>query len=186
MVFSKLKENQGKLYEEVDEYFENILLEEPDSETLDLYVTVDNSHGRQEVRRYWMTEEIDWLEQRDEWAGLRSIGMVERERTIDGETSYEHHFYISSLPCDAEEFAMAVRCHWEVENSLHWVLDIAFREDESRVRRSHGAENLAILRKLALNLLRQEDTHKGSIRGKRLKAAWDRSYLIAVLNSLGN
>ncbi len=90
------------------------------------------------------------------------------------------------MEADAEDFALAVRSHWEIENSLHWVLDIAFREDESRIRKGDGAENMAIIRKIALNLLRQENTLKRGIKSKRLKAGWDRSYLLKVLGSLEN
>ncbi len=181
-----LKANQGRLYEAVDEFFEEFLDEGAENEAVEFYMTEEYSHGREETRRYWITEELDWLEQREEWEGLCSVGLVERERTIGEESSYEYHLYITSLEADAEDFALAVRSHWEIENSLHWVLDIAFREDESRIRKGDGAENMAIIRKIALNLLRQENTLKRGIKSKRLKAGWDRSYLLKVLGSLEN
>jgi predicted transposase YbfD/YdcC len=147
---------------------------------------VDGGHGRIEIRRTWTISDpefIDWLDPNNRWADLQSIGMVEGERRVDGKTERETRYYISSLSGEAEEFAHAVRSHWGIENCVHWVLDIAFREDDSRVRKGHGAENLAILRRLALNLLRHETTATCGIKNKRLKAAWDQDYLLKVLSS---
>ncbi len=140
-------------------------------------------------RKTWLVKHqlidiVVWLKQRGDWEGLKSVGLVERERVVGDKKSYETHLYISSLEADAEEFAQAVRSHWEVENRLHWVLDIAFREDESRIRNGNGAENMSTIRKIALNLLRQEKTLKRGIKAKRLKAGWDRSYLTKVINLL--
>ena len=107
--------------------------------------------------------------------------MVESERTVDGKTTQETRYYISSLPNDAESFARAVRSHWGVENNLHWVLDVVFKEDESRTRMGHAQENLAVVRRIALNLLKQEKTKKGSLKGRRKCAGWDNNYLLTVL-----
>jgi predicted transposase YbfD/YdcC len=152
----------------------------------DFHRTVDGGHGRIEIRRIWTIldpEFIDWLDPNDRWDDLKSIAMVERERRVDGKTERETRYYISSLSGEAEELAHAVCSHWGIENCVHWVLDIAFREDDSRVRKGHGAENLAILRRLALNLLRQEPTATCGTKNQRPKAAWDEDYLLKALSS---
>jgi predicted transposase YbfD/YdcC len=147
--------------------------------------TTDAAHGRLETRRYWTTTDPDllaYLNAADAWPDLASVGMVVRERTTDAGTTRETHYYLSSLAGDVTTFATAVRGHWGIENRQHWVLDMAFREDESRVRTGHGAENLAVIRRIALNLIRQ-DHAKGSVHSKRLKAAWDQDYLIQLLTT---
>ena len=115
---------------------------------------------------------------------VQSIGMVESQRTLAGRTSIEVRYYISSLPGEAVQLATAVRTHWEIENKVHWVLDIAFREDLSRVRHGFAAENFAVLRHTALNLLQHETSAKCGIKAKRLKAGWNEDYLLKVLTSL--
>lgn len=114
------------------------------------------------------------------WPNLRSVGLVEAERRIGAATSREARYYLSSLGGDAAELGAAVRGHWGIENGLHWVLDIAFREDESRVRQGAADRNLAVLRRLALTLLRQEPTKIGT-KAKRLTAGWDEAYLLRIL-----
>jgi len=110
--------------------------------------------------------------------------MVVSERRIGDESTCQTRYFITSLGCDAEKILNAVRSHWKVENSLHWVLDIAFREDESRIRKGYAAENMAVVRQLALNLLKQERTSKCGIKAKRLQAGWDERYLLRVLSGL--
>jgi predicted transposase YbfD/YdcC len=117
----------------------------------------------------------------DRWPDLRSVGMVICERTVGGKTTAETRYYITSLESDAAELARAVRAHWRIENSLHWVLDVVFREDDSRLRMGHSAQNFAVIRHLALNLLKQEQTLKRGIKSKRMKAAMDTNYLLRVL-----
>ncbi len=181
-----LKRNQEKLYNQVIEYFNEILVDNPESDTLDFYLTEETGHGREEVRRYWITEHLDWLEGKEDWRELRSVGIVERECWIGDKKSYGCRLYISSLPADAQQLQRAVRGHWQIENSVHWSLDVAFREDDCRIRKGHSAQNMSLLRRMSLNLLRHEKTEKGGIKTKRLRAAWDRNYLIKVLFSLSN
>lgn len=176
-----LKENHKTLYEDTTRFFDNIESMKKEGYTFDEYTTVDGGHGRVETRRYVMTSDIDWLEDKENWSGLKSLGMVESVREVNGESSHEKRFYISSLDCCAQVFGDAVRKHWGIENSVHWVLDIAFREDESRIRKGSGPENFAAIRHIALNLLKENKSFKGSIKSKRLNAAMDPHYLEEVM-----
>lgn len=178
-----LKGNQCLLHEEVAEYF--AWAEETRFKDVgyDYCATLEKDHGRIEGRRCWATEDTDWFAEKAEWAGLRPFIMVEAEREVlGGATTIERRYFISSLPADAKQALRAVRSHWQVENSLHWVLDVAFREDACRTRAGHAPENLATLRHLAVNLLKQERSCKLGIKSKRLKAGWDESYMRKVLN----
>ncbi len=177
-----LKGNQETLFTDVQELFHSLLTDISADRAFDYHEMSDHTHGRREIRRYWTVDLLDRLSPKDQWDDLRSVGMVETERTLRGETTREQHYYLLSMPSNAEVFGNAVRSHWGIENSVHWVLDVTFREDESRIRMGHGPENFAILRHIALNLLREETSFKGSIKTKRLKCGWNNDYLAKVLN----
>ena len=178
-----VKGNQVTLLEDLREYFEWALLDKFQQTRYTTNETVDGDHGRIEVRRCYATEDCEWVRRKAEWPGLRSIAMAESERSEgEAEASHERRYYISSLEADAKELNRVIRSHWSIENSLHWVLDIAFREDESRIRKDHGPENMATLRHIALNLLKQDKSIKEGIKSKRKNAGWDERYLLKVLN----
>jgi len=178
-----LKDNQPTLHELVAHHFtltagDAVELEAPHHRTL------SKAHGRLEVRRCWATDApdvLEWLDPERGWPALSSVACVEGERRIGETVTRERRYYLTSLPADAARIAAAVRGHWGIENQLHWVLDIAFREDECRVRSGHAATNLAVVRHIALNLLRQEPTAKVGIKAKRLRCGWDDAYLLKVL-----
>lgn len=177
-----LKGNQATMAEEVERFLDWAESHKFQDVPHDYFETVDGEHGRIETRRYWCTGDVDWFSDLAKWKGLSSFGMVEAERTVEEKTSIERRYFISSLDGEnAKQFAQAVRGHWGIENGLHWVLDIAFREDECRVRKDHGPTNLATLRHIAINLLKQEKTAKVGVANKRLMAGWNDAYLMKVL-----
>ena len=178
----RVKDNQGNLSETLEELFE--YAEETAYADCDHHRTVNKGHGRLEIRECWTTSHEDYflyVRDREEWQGLRTLAMVKTERRLEHKTEHQVKYYISSLPSDAESILSASRGHWGIENQVHWVLDIAFREDECRLRKGNGAQNFAVLRHIALTLLKQEQTLKRGIKNKRLKAAWDTQYLCKVL-----
>jgi predicted transposase YbfD/YdcC len=179
-----LKGNQEKLHEEVKALFAEAREERFETMPHSYAETEDDEHGRIEKRRCWVTGRLDAVKERAKWPSLNSIGMVESERTIGGVKSCETRYFISSLlGDDATKFSGAIRSHWSVENNLHWVLDVAFREDESRVRKDNAPENMAMMRHVALNLLKQASTEKKrvSIKSRRRIAGWDHDFLAHVL-----
>ena len=181
-----VKENQGRLLEDVKDLFSCGQRTGFEGMPHDFYQTLNKGHGRIETRRCWTLDDPDQLscvETGREWPGLRSIGMVTAERREGGRVSVESRYYISSLGSDAGRLLQATRSHWGIENSLHWVLDLSFREDESRVRTGKAPENLALIRHLALNLLRQDRASKTSIKARRKQAGWDNDYLLTILSN---
>lgn len=179
-VFS-LKGNQSLLHDDVKLFFLTQKENNFNEISYDYYESTDGEHGKIEIRRYWTSSDIDWLQSKENWRKLNTICMVERERQFEHKTESEISYYIGSIGDNAEKFAYAVRNHWAIENSLHWVLDVSFREDESRIRKGNAPENMAVLRHIALNMIKKETSLKKSIKSKRLRAGWDNDYLLRVL-----
>jgi predicted transposase YbfD/YdcC len=177
-----LKGNQGGLFEDVQWLFQQAINTDFVDVDHDFCQSIDKGHGRLEIRRCWTLSNLDYLTQLPLWSGLQTIALVQSERRINGKVSTENRYYISSLPSNAALIANAVRTHWSIENSLHWVLDVSFHEDASRIRKDNSPENMAIMRHFALNLLSRDKSSKFSMRAKRNKAAWDLAYLNRLLN----
>jgi predicted transposase YbfD/YdcC len=179
-----VKENQGYLYQDISMLFEYDEHQDFENAPYDYAKTINKGHGRIEIRECWSTsdpEYIHTLRGYAKWEGIRSIARVVSTRIINGVETKQVRFYISSLKSDAKLILKAVRSHWGIENKLHWVLDVALNEDRSRVRKDHAPANLAVLRHIALNLLKQEKSAKGGTRAKQLQAGWDEDYLLKVL-----
>lgn len=176
-----LKGNQGTAFGEVKSFLDDAVSR--GDKGLVFSEAAEKGHGRLETRRYWQTEKLDWYADKGQWEGLRSVGMVESVREINGQRSVERRYYLSSLATDIERFAKAVRGHWSIENQLHWVLDVVFGEDQARARTEQAAENLAAMRRLAINLLRRDKKCKRSIKGKLIRAAIDPDYLRHLLTT---
>lgn len=176
-----LKGDQGELFEDVRQFFADATEDGFAGIRSRWHETVEKDHGRIEKRRYWVVEKIDWLEGKEEWAGLRSIGMAESVRRIGEKVETERRYFLWSGGGSARKFGRAVRSHWGIENSEHHVLDVSFDEDACRIRRGNGAENFATLRHIALNLLRREPTAQRGIKARLRRAGWDEAYLLRVL-----
>ena len=169
-----LKGNQGNLYEVVEDFFTVADQNSFKGVAHDYIEEVDKDHGRLEIRRYWVSDELVTLSKKASWSGLRSIGMVERESTQAGVCSIERRYFINSIEPNARLFAKAVRGHWGVENPLHWRLDVILGDDASRIKKDNGAAVLTSLRHLCMNLFEQENS-KISLAKKKRKAAWSDS-----------
>jgi predicted transposase YbfD/YdcC len=187
-----VKDNQKTLHEEIKLLFSEAIPANFEHMGYDKHETVEKGHGRIETRRVWVTRDVDWLRQRGQWKGLGGAICVEAVREVldpaggPSKITVQRRYYITSLDHrdrgkDAAYFARLIRDHWGIENKLHWCLDVAFAEDDCRVRMGHAAENLSRLRRIGLNLLKQEKTTKRGFAGKRLLAGWSNDYLLKVL-----
>ena len=167
-----LKDNHPTLSDDVQLW----LNQEYEAGRLTVEETVEKDHGRIEERRYALSADVDWLGQKTEWTGLRSVGMVDSVRHINGQISHERRFYLCSFT-KLDRFAQSVRQHWLIENAQHWVLDVQFHEDSNRARKDHSAKNLATVRRMALNIIRMNDPNsKRSVRQRRNMCAFNDSY----------
>jgi len=178
----QVKDNQPQLHEDLKLLFDSGLGNDCTSVPYEEAEDTDGGHGRVETRRCRVTHEAGWLA--DRWPGIGSVACVERTREVGRECTRTRHYYISSLPTPtAEQMLEHTRGHWSVENSLHWVLDVQFREDDRRIRTGHAAENFSRLSRIALNLLKADTTKKVGIQTKRLCAGWDHDYLLHLLTA---
>jgi predicted transposase YbfD/YdcC len=164
----QVKDNQQRLHEDIALFFQDT-----ENGAFDTCETIDGDHGRIETRQYYTTSDIDWLPGKHLWAGIKTIAMAVRQWEINAKVSTETSYFISSLENHPRTIANAIREHWGIENGLHWCLDIAFREDDCRVRKDHAPENLGIVRHMAINLLKRETSLKGGIRLGRLISTCD-------------
>ena len=176
-----LKGNQGGLFDDVQWLFQQAQESKFEDVTHSFAQTIDKGHGRIEVRRCWTLSDLDYLIQKPLWQGLQTVVLVQSERRCNGQSTTENRFFISSLPSQASLLMNAVRTHWSIENSLHWVLDVSFHEEACRIRRDSAPQNMALLRHLALNLLAKDSSSQRGIAARRKKAAWDHTYLIKLL-----
>ena len=183
-----IKDNQPTLHQDAQQLFEWALdpalprdqqIPWVESETL------DGEHGRIERRRCVAIEELDGIESSKRWPDVKSLWMIESERIVGTETAIEHRYYVSSLPASSSEHAVrgnqVIRAHWGIENKVHWILDVAMDEDINRARIGHSAQNLAIIRKVVLNLLRKDTKSKGGVQARQKRAGWDHDYLLELL-----
>lgn len=172
-----LKGNQSSLFDDVKHFFED---KELLKDTV-YYEEADGGHGRVEIRKCTVTDKIDWLKERHKWDGLKSIIKIESNTDSKENRKPETRYYISSAAANAKKMLESVRSHWGIENSLHWVLDMSFNEDQSRIRKSNAPENMAVVKHIALNMIRKIQQKRQSIKGLRKIAGWDDEKLHNIL-----
>ena len=179
-----LKGNQGDLHTDVVQLFTSARKQNFRNIEHQFHSTVSKGHGRMETRRYWTMGNTEYLIGAHKWSGLKSIGVVESRREMNGKISTEQRYYILSIHSDVQRFATAVRSHWSIENQLHWILDVGFGEDAAQSCSGYSAENLAVIRHLGINLLSRDNESKVGVKTRRLQAGWDDNYLKTVLSAL--
>jgi predicted transposase YbfD/YdcC len=178
-----LKGNHGSLHERIELFFSSMQEGRTHGFAVSSHPSLGKEHGRIEERHFWQANAPEDLVSSGEWAGLQSVGLCEAVREVEGQIARHRRYYLGSLPVEAVKFAEAARGHWAFENSCHWVLDVVFKEDDSRMRVGQAAENFSLLRRLVNNLLQQERSVKRGVKAKRLKAALDERYLLKVLQT---
>ena len=175
-----VKANQEMLFEDVQAAFGPVTREfEPA-----YHKTIEKGHGRIEIRECWvcqLPDVLDFIADYKVWPGLRSLVKIQAERRFPNQVEHDTRYFIASLAATPERLLDIIRSHWQIENQVHWVLDIAFRQDDNRARKANAPQNLAVLEHIALNLLKQEKSLKVGVKAKRLRAGWDPSYLLKVL-----
>jgi predicted transposase YbfD/YdcC len=179
-----VKGNQGNLFEDVIALFSHVQERSYESIVFSQHETLDGDHGRVETRCYTVLPVMYKFDYQKQWPGLQSFIQVASQREVDGKISTENRYYISSLKPDALILSEAIRQHWAIENTLHWSLDVTFNEDQSRIRKGHAPENIAMLRRFVLSLLKNETTFKGGLRRKQRKALMDKNYLNLILATI--
>lgn len=180
-----VKGNQGTLSEDITDLFAGFEQDDWQAVVHDYYKTINKDHARLEIRECWVvskTEYLTYLRRYSDWKDLHSLVKVVSQRHLNGQTTLNARYFISSLNPTARQALAICRDHWHIENDLHWVLDVAFAQDHNRVHKDHAPENLAVLQHIALNLLKQERSTRSSLKTKRLRAGWDDNYLWKVLS----
>ncbi len=177
-----LKGNQGTLRQDVELFANEQKANDFKDTTVSRHETVDADHGRIETRRTTVIHDVDWLQERHRWPGLKAVVMVESERETSSRTETETRYYITSLTDPAEKLAAVIRQHWAIENSLHWVMDMVFRDDECRISTGHAPANFTTVKHVAHNLMRRAPA-KDSMRLKRKVAAWDDDFLVSLISA---
>lgn len=177
-----LKGNQSSLHEDVKIYFEAELKKEHPNIAIERHETIDKGHGRIDTRQCFSTGQIDWLKQRHpQWLSLNSIICIRSTRELKNKVTLEYRYYLSSMPCNAVKALAATRSHWAVENSLHWVLDMSFGDDQSRIRKDNAPMNMAIVKHATLNLINKFKPPRQTIKRLRKLAGWDDNVLSSII-----
>lgn len=176
-----LKGNQGTLYAEAVNFFDQALDIGAEEAGCSYATTIEKDHGRIEEREVWVTSDLEWLGNVEQWKGLKSLICIRSTRYEKGKTTVERRYYISSLLSVAKRMGEIIRLHWGIENKLHWHLDVTFNEDKSKIRAGHGAENFSLLKRCVLNLVKADTTEKSSVRIRRMVAGWDPAYRLRLL-----
>ncbi len=177
-----LKGNQSNLHNEIINYFEQVKEYGVEGRDYQIFEEKNKDHGRKETRKIFVTNQIDFLPQKNEWKNLQSIVCLSSKRIVNNKISKENCYYITSLDTSAKKIGEAIRKHWAIENILHWVLDVSFRENQSRIRKGNGPENMAIMRHCAINMIRRFKNKRQSIKELKKQAAWDEEILKGILD----